>query len=84
MKEFNCCENSEWIYEIDFGHADSFEFDMGKCSLCGKLWMSVYCVSNHRMSYETIRPEDVENLLKIPDGKERKQAVRDWFYKNVD
>ncbi len=84
MKSFECCPASSWVPVRDFGHADSFEFDLGKCSACGKHWMHIYCVANHVTSFESVKDEDLEGFHSIPAGKDLKIAVREWFYKYVE
>ena len=83
MDIFQCCPNSEWIRTMDLGHADSFEFDLGKCSKCERPWVHLYCVANHVTGFEPIKQVDLERLLSIPRGKAFNDAMRIWFYENV-
>ena len=84
MADFQCCSCAQWVRTKDLGHADSFEFDLGKCSKCEKPWIHLYCVANHATSYEPIKEEDLEKILSIENGKEFKAAMRNWFYDNVE
>lgn len=83
MADFHCCPGAKWVRTKELGHADSFEFDLGKCSKCEKPWVHLYCVANHVTGFEPIKEEDLERLLSIENENEFKDATRNWFYGNV-
>ncbi len=81
----NCCSTPAFREPLtDLGHADSFEFMLGICDLCGADWMSVFCVANAVSGVYRVTGSDAETMRALGSGKERKSFMREWFYNNVD
>ncbi|MBN2517887.1 MAG: hypothetical protein JXB14_03500 [Candidatus Altiarchaeota archaeon] len=82
MRNFKCCPNGKWERLKDLGHADSFDFILDKCSVCGKYWASIFCTPTAVLGYEEVRKHDAEELISL-DGKQLKKAISDWMYENL-
>ncbi len=83
MGQLTCCKDSSWAHERDLGHAEGFEYLLGKCRRCGVPWMNVFCVATGITGYERATPSDVEAIQSIPDGPELKEFMRRWGNKNL-
>ncbi len=83
MGYLTCCKDSSWVLERDLGHAEGFEYLMGKCSRCGAPWMNVFCVASGITGYERMTPGDVEAIQSIQDGPDLKGFMRRWGNKNL-
>jgi hypothetical protein len=83
MDPLTCCKDSSWELERDLGHADGFEYLLGKCRQCGTPWMNVFCVATGISGYEPVTAGDAERMNSIADGPELKEFVRDWGRKNI-
>jgi hypothetical protein len=83
MPESICCENQNWMTVRDLGHADSFDFILGKCTACGIYSINVFCVSTSKSGLEPVIAADLNQLLAIPSGQEMKAFMKDWAHKNL-
>ena len=87
MNTLTCCTspilNSE---STDLGHADSFEFMLTSCTCCGAFWMNVFSVASGISGLEPVSAADAATMLalnSLQSGRERKEFMRDWGYKNT-
>lgn len=78
MDYLTCCKDASWALERELGHAEGFEYLIGKCSRCGAPWMNVFCVASGITGYERVIPVDVEAIQSIPDGPELQGFMRRW------
>jgi hypothetical protein len=83
MDQLTCCKNSSWVLERDLGHAEGFEYLLGKFSRCGAPWMNVFCVASGITGYERVTLSDVEAIQSIPESPELKEFVRRWGNENL-
>jgi len=82
--EINCCEepiisNSK----EDLGHAESMEYILFQCENCGKHWLNVFCVASAISGFEIFSESDVNTVLNLPKGPERKTFMKEWGRKNL-
>lgn len=83
MGYLTCCKDSSWVLERDLGHAEGFEYLLGKCSRCGTPWMNVFCVATGITGYEGVAPDNVKAIQSIHDETELKDFMRRWGNKNL-
>lgn len=83
MGQLTCCQDSSWVFERDLGHAEGFEYLMGKCNRCGAPWMNVFCVASGITGYEPVTPADVATIQSIQDGPALQGFMRRWGDKNL-
>ena len=83
MDHVSCCKDSSWAFERDLGHAEGFEYAIGKCSRCGAPWMSVFCVASGVAAYERVTSADVETIRSLENGTALKDFMRRWGEENL-
>ncbi len=85
MKNLNCCIFSKWDQNTarDLGRVGDFEFVLGRCSKCGRYWMSAYCVAVSTNGYEPVSDEDAQKMLALPPGPELKAFLKEWEKKHI-
>jgi hypothetical protein len=82
--EINCCEEPI-ISDLkeDLGHAESMEYILFQCESCGKHWLNVFCVASSISGFEAVSENDVNTVLNLPKGSERKTFMKEWGRKNL-
>jgi hypothetical protein len=89
--DFLCCPTGQWVLVEDLGSATSkvwggtFDFSLGKCTVCSKNWMSVLPPSGwYPPSYATISDEEVARIraLKSYEEARREKLLLEWFDKD--
>ena len=83
MSESSCCASFDWVLELDLGRANHFDFALGACGNCGRIWMSVYCEASQVIGYEPVSSSDVERIRSIAAGPELKAFMRKWCDEHV-
>ena len=83
MDQLTCCKESSWSAERDLGHAEGFEYLIGKCARCGAPWMNVFCVASGITGYERVAPADAARIRSTADGPGLKELMREWGRKNL-
>ena len=85
MSILKCCENAKWVNIADIGHAYSFDFILGKCSVCGEYWANIFCTATAITGYEKVQANDAEYLLKLNNNHsiELKTALKSWLDENI-
>jgi len=83
MDQLTCCKGPSWAPERDLGHAESFDYLLGKCTRCGSPWMNVFCVASGITGYERVKPDDLARIRATPDGPELKELMRQWGRENL-
>ena len=79
-----CCEKSEnWEHVADLGHAEGFEFDLGKCKSCGCDIVNVYCVATQTSGQTPVSDLFISKVRSLKPGPERKEFMREWFSKEL-
>jgi hypothetical protein len=71
------------VFERDLGHAEGFEYLIGRCRSCGAPWMSVFCVASGIAAYERVSPADVEAIRSLENGTALKDFMRRWGDANL-
>jgi hypothetical protein len=81
----SCCPNAKWESVADLGHANSFDFILGRCRVCGKYWANLFCTASATTGYEKVTEHDAENLLSlnVNPGKKLKKAISRWLNENI-
>jgi hypothetical protein len=81
----NCCSTPALREPLtDLGHADSFEFMLGICDLCGADWMNVFCVASVISGNHRVTRSDAEAMRARGSGKELKSLMREWLHNNIN
>jgi hypothetical protein len=83
MTSPTCCKNPSWLSDHDLGNADSMEFILGHCSVCGAVSVNVFCVATGIAGYESVSETDAERMRSVPEGPEMKSFVRSWSREHV-
>lgn len=83
MGQLTCCEVSSWAPERDLGHAEGFEYLLGRCARCGTPWMNVFCVATGLSGYERVTPSDLARIKSTADALDLKEVMRRWGRENV-
>jgi hypothetical protein len=83
MDHLACCKDSSWVAKRDLGHAEGFEYSLGKCGRCGARWMSVFCVASGVAAYEQVTSPDVDTIQSMKDGPALKAFLRRWGDENL-
>ena len=83
MDSLACCTDSSWVFERDLGHAEGFEYLIGKCSRCAAPWMSVFCVASGISAYEHVSAADAETIRSLENGTALKDFMRSWGDANL-
>lgn len=79
MSTFHCCGNSSWISPVDLGHAQTFDFALGRCDACGKYWMQLSSGFSRETVYLPVSVVEAERLFSLAPGPGRKSVLSDWF-----
>ena len=83
MDQLTCCEASSWVPERDLGHAEGFEYLLGRCARCGTPWINAFCVATGLGGYELVAPGDLATINSTADPLELKEAMRRWGRENI-
>jgi hypothetical protein len=83
MQEASCCANFTWVFELDLGEAEHFDFALGRCGNCGRTWLSVFCPASQVICHEPVSSSDVERMRALPPGPEVKAFMRKWARENI-
>ncbi len=77
-----CCSTPKFKLVEELGHAESVDWDLGKCLSCGahllRQW-SEYAAD--KVFYDKLSDDEANAFLKS-EGKERKSLLKRWYDAN--